>query len=379
MWRTLRRYYTFRPLTLCLRDKLEPMNIRHKEASDELLRVTSEEKQNPFIINQLQIEVGKLAHSAEIYERMKKLMQSLSDLEDMTKSSKDDMLDLAREELAQAEDDLKDVEEESLDIFLPFQEDDQRNVILEVRPGVGGSESSLFAEDLLNMFTSFARLKGWRVKQLSLTKDMQLGKGCKEGVVKIDGERVYRRLRYEAGVHKVIRVPVTEKSGRLHSSTASVVVMPEAPPDEFQLNEKDLRIEFMRAKGAGGQHVNKTDSACRITHIPTGITAQNQDQRSQHMNKDSAMQVLAARVYNFYYEEKRERENSDRKLMIGKGDRSEKIRTYNFPQDRISDHRTGLTLYGMDEMLLGKQLDKFINSMEELERKNLIESLMSSS
>lgn len=375
MWRAVRSY-TFRPLTLCLRDRLEPMSKRKVEATAELLQASSSEKPNPYLISQLQIEEGRLATHAEFYTRIQQLMSSLSELEEM---SKGDMKDLVSEEISQAEEDLKEVESECLDLFLPTQQDDQRNVLVEVRPGVGGTESSLFAEDLLFMFTNFCRLKNWRVKTISLMKDMQIGKGCKEGILQVDGQRVYKQLRHEAGVHKVIRVPVTEKSGRLHSSTATVAVMPQAPPDEFQLNERDLRVEFMRAKGAGGQHVNKTDSACRITHIPSGLVAQNQDTRSQHQNKDLAMQVLSARVYHQITEERRERETSDRKLQIGKGDRSEKIRTYNFPQDRVSDHRTGLTLYGIEAMMEGRLLSQFLVAAEEFERKKLVESILQTS
>ena len=370
------RHYAFRPLTLCLRDKLEPMFRRRTEAAAELLQASSVEKPNPYLISQLQIEEGRLTTHAELFERLQQLMAKLTELETMGEG---DMKDLVSEEMTQVEEELTEVETDCLDLFLPTQQDDQRNVLIEVRPGVGGAEGSLFAEDLLAMFTNYCRLKSWRAKTISFMKDMQLGKGCKEGVLQIDGQRVYKSLRHEAGVHKVIRVPETERSGRLHSSTATVVVMAQAPPEEFQLNERDLRIEFMRAKGAGGQHVNKTDSACRVTHIPTGLTAQNQDSRSQHQNKDMALQVLAARVYHQISEERRERESSDRKLQVGKGDRSEKIRTYNFPQDRISDHRTGLTLYGMEDMLQGRLLSQFVAAAEELERKQLIESILQAS
>jgi len=224
---------------------------------------------------------------------------------------------------------------------------------------VGGTEASLFADDLLGMYQCYINTKGWSSKLVTYTKDAGNSNGCKFGHLKVTGHNVYKYLKCESGVHKVIRVPETEKSGRIHSSTISVAVLPEIPFD-FKLDEKDLRVEFMRSSGPGGQHVNKTESACRITHMPSGLQVHIQDGREQQHNKNKALKVITDKLFSAEVFRHQESLNSQRKEQIAGGDRSDKIRTYNFPQTRITDHRTNLTLFGIDKMLKGELLEEFI-------------------
>jgi peptide chain release factor 1 len=263
-----------------------------------------------------------------------------------------DMAELARDEVAAAETDLQALHQQLQNDLLPRDPDDARNAFLEIRAGTGGDESALFAGDLLRMYLRYAERRGWRTEILSAS-DSELG-GYKEVVVKIDGDAVYGQLRFESGGHRVQRVPTTETQGRIHTSACTVAVLPE--PDEaaeVALNPAELRIDTFRASGAGGQHVNKTDSAIRITHLPTGLVAECQDDRSQHRNKAKAMAVLAARLREKDRTERAAKEAATRKTLIGSGDRSDRIRTYNFPQGRLTDHRINLTLYKLESILNG--------------------------
>lgn len=267
-----------------------------------------------------------------------------------------DMADMAREEIAAAEAELADLDAELQRMLLPEDPDDARPAFMEIRAGTGGDESALFAGDLARMYTRYAANQGWRVEVMS-EAPAELG-GYKEVVLRIEGEGAYGRLRFESGGHRVQRVPVTETQGRIHTSAATVAVMPE--PDEAEaitLNPADLRIDTFRASGAGGQHINKTDSAVRVVHLPTGIVAECQDGRSQHANKAKALQVLQARLQEKERSERAAKEAATRKGLIGSGDRSDRIRTYNFPQGRLTDHRINLTLYKLALVMEGDLSD----------------------
>ena len=263
-----------------------------------------------------------------------------------------DMADMAREEITAAEAELVQLEDELQRLLLPRDPDDARNAFLEIRAGTGGDESALFAGDLARMYTRYAATAGWKVETLSAS-DNEIG-GYKEVVLRVEGDGVYGALRFESGGHRVQRVPATETQGRIHTSACTVAVMPE--PDEQQavtLNPADLRIDTFRASGAGGQHINKTDSAVRVVHLPTGIVAECQDGRSQHSNKAKALQVLQARIQEKERSERAAKEAALRKGLVGSGDRSDRIRTYNFPQGRLTDHRINLTLYKLLAIMEG--------------------------
>ena len=267
-----------------------------------------------------------------------------------------DMADMAREEIAAAEAELTALEAELQRMLLPKDPDDARNAFLEIRAGTGGDESALFAGDLARMYTRYAQGEGWRVEVMS-ESPAELG-GYKEVVLRIEGDGAYGRLRFESGGHRVQRVPVTETQGRIHTSAATVAVMPEPDAAEaITLNPADLRIDTFRASGAGGQHINKTDSAVRVVHLPTGMVAECQDGRSQHANKAKALQVLQARLQEKERSERAAKEAATRKGLIGSGDRSDRIRTYNFPQGRLTDHRINLTLYKVAMVMEGDLAD----------------------
>jgi peptide chain release factor 1 len=268
-------------------------------------------------------------------------------------------------ELAEAElEDLKSriptLEHEIRLALLPPDEADERSAILELRPAAGGDEAALFAADLFTMYQKYAVLRGWRVEVLEYN-DTELG-GLKEGIAEITGRSVFARLKYESGVHRVQRVPTTESQGRIHTSTVTVAVLPEAEEVDVQVDDGDLRIDVYRASGAGGQHVNKTESAVRITHLPTGIVVAMQEEKSQHKNRAKAMKILRARLYEQQRAALHATRAADRKSQVGTGDRSERLRTYNFPQGRVSDHRINLTLYKIDRVMAG-ELDEFIDAL----------------
>jgi peptide chain release factor 1 len=280
---------------------------------------------------------------------------------------------MAQEEIAEAETDIASLEEELQRLLLPKDPDDTRNAFLEIRAGTGGDESALFAGDLLRMYTRYAERQGWRAEIVSESQG-EVG-GYKEVVLRLSGENVYGMLKFESGGHRVQRVPATETQGRIHTSACTVAALPE--PDEAQaveINPADLRIDTYRASGAGGQHINKTDSAVRITHIPTGIVAECQDDRSQHRNKAKAMQVLVARIHEKERSARAEKEAATRKGLIGSGDRSDRIRTYNFPQGRLTDHRINLTLYKLQFIMEG-ELDEVIEALRLARKAEQLEEL----
>lgn len=298
-----------------------------------------------------------------VVDRFRRFQQRERDLAGAREMLDDpDMADMAQEEIASAQGDIERLHLELQTALLPRDTDDARNAFLEIRAGTGGDESALFAADLARMYLRYAERRGWRTEAMSESVS-DLG-GYKEVVFRIEGEAVYGRLKFESGGHRVQRVPATETQGRIHTSACTVAVLPE--PDEaedIQLNPAELRIDTFRASGAGGQHVNKTDSAIRITHLPTGIVAECQDDRSQHRNKAKAMAVLAARLREKDRAERAAKEAATRKGLIGSGDRSDRIRTYNFPQGRLTDHRINLTLYKL-QFILDGDLDEVIDALE---------------
>lgn len=272
-----------------------------------------------------------------------------------------DMKEFAQEEISAAKARMEALEGDLQKMLLPKDPNDERNIFLEIRAGTGGDESALFAGDLLRMYSRFAERKRWQVEMVSASES-EIG-GYKEVIVRIAGTGAYSRLKFESGGHRVQRVPATETQGRIHTSTCTVAVMPEADEvEDVNINPADIRIDTYRASGAGGQHINKTDSAVRITHIPTGIVVECQDDRSQHKNKASALKVLAARIKDVQLREQQSKEAATRKSLIGSGDRSERIRTYNFPQGRMTDHRINLTLYKLDFIMDG-DLDELTNAL----------------
>ena len=293
------------------------------------------------------------AEAASLVERFRRYEQRERDLAAAQELLDDaDMAEMAREEAVEAQADMERLHAELQTALLPRDPDDARNAFLEIRAGTGGDESALFAGDLARMYLRYAERQGWRCELMSENAS-ELG-GYKEVVIRIEGEGVYGRLRFESGGHRVQRVPATEAQGRIHTSACTVAVLPEPDEaEEIKLNPADLRIDTFRASGAGGQHINKTDSAIRITHLPTGLVAECQDDRSQHRNKAKAMAVLAARLKEKDRSERAAKEAATRKGLIGSGDRSDRIRTYNFPQGRLTDHRINLTLYKLQSVLDG--------------------------
>ncbi len=318
------------------------------------------------------------ADASTVVEVFNRYLQREADLAAANEMLGDaDMADMAREEIDSAQADMASLDTDLQQLLLPKDPDDERNAFVEIRAGTGGDESALFAGDLARLYTRYAERQGWQVEAVSESPS-ELG-GYKEVVLRVSGPGAYGRLRFESGGHRVQRVPATETQGRIHTSAATVAVMPE--PDEteaIKLNPSELRIDTYRASGAGGQHINKTDSAVRVTHLPTGITAECQDGRSQHSNKAKALQVLTARLQEKDRSERAAKEAATRKGLIGSGDRSDRIRTYNFPQGRITDHRINLTLYkvlqvmegDLDEMVHALQVARGTELLAELEQRN---------
>jgi len=283
-----------------------------------------------------------------------------------------DMSDYARDEASSLDEKLADLEEILQRALLPKDPNDGRNIFLEIRAGTGGDESALFAGDLFKMYSRYAERAGWKIDVISQSHS-DLG-GYKEIIIKISGQEVYARLKFESGGHRVQRIPETETQGRVHTSACTVAVMPEADElEEVKINPVDIRIDTFRASGAGGQHVNKTDSAIRVTHLPTGIVVECQDDRSQHKNKAQALSVLAARINDLQIRERQQKEAATRKTLVGSGDRSERIRTYNFPQGRVTDHRINLTLYKLSQVMEG-ELDEIVMSLRTEHQAELLAS-----
>jgi peptide chain release factor 1 len=322
-------------------------------------------------------EYAELTEVVEGARELRRIRREIAALEEMARDSAADpeMRALAEEELRELGARLPQVERDLQLRLLPRDADDDRNVILELRAGTGGDEAALFAGDLFRMYQRHADLHGWTVEVMS-ANESSVG-GYKEIVASVAGKGVYSRLKYESGVHRVQRVPVTEAGGRIHTSAATVAVLPEAEEVDIVVEDKDIRIDVFRASGAGGQHVNTTESAVRITHLPTGIVVSQQDEKSQHKNKAKALKILRARLYEHEREQRDAERSQARRGQVGSGDRSERIRTYNFPQNRVTDHRINLTLYKLDLILQGQGLDELIDALaaeDEAERLAALET-----
>ena len=343
-------------------DKLELLIEKFEELEKKI--IDPEIMKDMNVWQKLAKEHGDMKPIVEKYREYSKHKKELEENKEMLKEGlDDDMKDLVKEEISELEDSIEKEEQELKILLLPKDPNDDKNVFMEVRAGTGGDEAGLFAEDLLRMYRMFADKQRWKTEIMSIS-EQGVG-GIKEVVFLVKGQGAYSKLKYESGVHRVQRVPATESSGRIHTSAATVAVLPEVEDVDVVINQNDLRIDVYRASGNGGQCVNTTDSAVRITHIPTGLVVTCQDEKSQLKNKDKAMKILKSRLYEKYQEEQNKDIADARKSQIGSGDRSERIRTYNFPQGRVTDHRINMTIYQLDSFLngdIGDMIDALITS-----------------
>ncbi|MFS7401881.1 peptide chain release factor 1 [Carnobacterium maltaromaticum] len=340
-------------------DKLQGVEGRYEELGELLSdpEVISDTKR----LMALTKEEANLRETVSVYRRYKVVVDDIADTEEMLGENLDsDMAEMAKEELSALKKEKEALEETIKILLLPKDENDDKNIIMEIRGAAGGDEAALFAGDLFGMYQKYAEGQGWKTEVLE-ANITGIG-GYKEIIFMITGNNVFSKLKYESGAHRVQRVPSTESQGRIHTSTATVVVMPEAEEVEINIADKDIRTDIYHASGAGGQHVNKTASAVRLTHLPTGIAVAMQDERSQIKNREKAMKILRARVYDQIRNEAQSEYDANRKSAVGTGDRSERIRTYNFPQNRVTDHRIGLTIQKLDQILAGK-LDEIVDAL----------------
>ncbi|MGH7056071.1 MAG: peptide chain release factor 1 [Stellaceae bacterium] len=345
-------------MTGALENHLEQLVRRHAELADALSAGGLEGAE--FV--RLSKEYSELSPIVAEIAVLHRVREEIAAVEEMARAGEDgELRALAEDELKALRERLPEREQRLRLVLLPRDEDDARNAIIEVRAGTGGEEAALFAADLFRMYQRYAAFKGWRFELLDVS-ETGLG-GFKEASAAIGGRDVFARLKFESGVHRVQRVPETEASGRIHTSAATVAVLPEAEEVDVRIDDKDLRIDVFRASGPGGQSVNTTDSAVRITHLPSGLVVIQQDEKSQHKNKARALKVLRARLYERERQAREAARAAERKTQVGSGDRSERIRTYNFPQGRVTDHRINLTLYKLDKVLAGEALDEIIDAL----------------
>ena len=338
--------------------------------------MNSENLDNKKIIR-INKDLSKLEPIITLSNKIEKIENEIIGYKDILENENDEELrDIAKIELPIFEKDLETKNKELLIALLPKDDADEKNVILEIRAGTGGDEAALFAGDLYRMYERYSSLKSWQFKPMEKSETGL--KGIKEAVIEIKGDGVFKFLKNESGVHRVQRIPETESGGRIHTSAATVAVLPEAEEVDVDIKDTDLRIDVYRSGGAGGQSVNTTDSAVRITHIPTNIVVTQQDERSQHKNKAKALKILRSRIYEVERFKKQQELSSSRKSQVGSGDRSERIRTYNFPQGRVSDHRINLTLYKLDQFLTGEALDEMISALSASEQADKLNQLNAS-
>jgi peptide chain release factor 1 len=349
-------------------DRLEKIERRHHEISQLLGDPEVLKDKNRY--RELAQENAYTSQVVEGLERYRRVERGIAETRELLKEAEGEMVELARDELKSLEETKGRLESELRTLLVPPDPLDTRNIIMEIRAGTGGEEAALFAADLYRMYVRYAEGRGWKV-ELMASHETGIG-GYKEVIVSLTGKNVYESTRYESGVHRVQRVPETEAQGRIHTSAVTVSVMPEAEETEIEINPKDLRIDVFRSAGPGGQSVNTTDSAVRVTHIPTGLVVSCQDEKSQHKNKAKALRVLKARLFELEESRKREERAREVRHQIGSGDRSERIRTYNFPQNRVTDHRVDLTLYKLDRVILG-DLDEIIQALRLHAREQALE------
>lgn len=349
--------------------QLQAINGKFEELS---IRITLPEViADTELFRQLMQEHSDMAENAQFAKEYCQLVQEIEDVKEMLSAPEEDIRQMAKEELEELGAKRAEMDKEAVVRLLPRDPDDRRNAIVEIRAGAGGDEAGLFAAELLRMYAHYAAARGWKTEMIQ-GGDTEIG-GVKEAVMLVQGKNVFERLRFESGVHRVQRVPVTESNGKLQTSTATVAVLPEAEDVEVKIDPNDLKIDTYRASGAGGQHVNRTDSAVRITHLPTGLVVTSQDQRSQIQNREKAMQVLKSRLYELEKEKADSEYSGRRRSQVGSGDRSERIRTYNFPQGRVTDHRIGLTLYRIGDIMNG-DLDELIDKLILARQAELMEA-----
>lgn len=354
-------------------EKLESIMEKYRELTNKV--VDPEVIADNRLWKKLVKEHSDLTPIAEGYEKLKNCINNLKSDEELLKTEKDgEMVELLEEEIKQIKKQKEELEEQLKILLLPKDENDDKNVIVEIRGGAGGDEAALFAYELMRMYMMYAEKHHYKTEVLNLN-EIELG-GVKEVTFSISGNGVYSRLKFESGVHRVQRVPETESQGRVHTSTATVAVLPELEEVEFEILDKDLRVDTYRSSGAGGQHINKTDSAIRMTHLPTGIVVTCQDERSQLKNREKAMMILKAKLYDYYQGQKNQEYADSRKAQVGTGDRSERIRTYNFPQGRMTDHRIGFTSYNLLDFMNGN-IDELIDELQLNDQRMKLENLES--
>ena len=345
-------------------EKLEKIKTHFEELNKQLSdpEILSDREK----VIQLSKERSDLEDIITAYNELSEISKNIEGNKGIIDQGEDtDLIELAESELEELESKKNEIEENIKLLLLPKDPNDDKDIIMEIRAGTGGDEAALFANDLFRMYSRYAEIKGWKIELIDLSES-GLG-GVKEVVFSISGKHIYGNLKFESGVHRVQRVPQTEASGRVHTSAASVAVLPEAEDVQIEINPSDLRIDVYRAGGAGGQNVNKVETAIRITHLPTGLVVQCQDERSQLKNRQKAMKVLRARLYDLKLKEHNAEISAKRKTMVGSGDRSDKIRTYNYPQNRVTDHRIGLTLYNLSNIMEG-DLDELLEQLKIADR-----------
>lgn len=351
-----------------MKEKLDALGRRFDELTAQLSDPSIYEDMNVY--KKLTREVAQLDPLVKAWRRLQQVAEEFEEAKGLFEESDGELRELAREEVSMLSAEREQLEEQIQLLLLPQDPNDDKDIILEIRAGAGGEEAALFANDLFRMYTRFAERQKWRVDLLSYSESDN--GGYKEVIASLSGEQVYSALKYEGGVHRVQRVPATESQGRIHTSTCTVAILPEAEDVELDVPEGELRIDTYRASGAGGQHVNRTESAIRITHLPTGTVVTCQDEKSQHKNKAKAMKVLKARLLDLAQAAQHAERTDERRAMVGTGDRSERIRTYNYPQGRVTDHRIGLTLYKLNDIING-DLDAVINPVRSHVQAALLE------
>ena len=341
-------------------DRLDSIDSRLNEINEQLMDANVVNDQNKY--KNLMKELKALTPIVESYSRYKKAKDEFNEARDMLKEGGLDreFREIVKEQYDESEKEIEKISDELKILLLPRDPNDEKDVIIEIRGGAGGDEAALFSGDLYRMYNMYAEKMGWKTELLS-ANETGIG-GFKEVSFEVSGDFAYSRLKFESGVHRVQRVPETEAQGRIHTSTVTVAVLPEAEEVEFEINPSDIQVDTFRASGAGGQHINKTESAIRLTYLPTGLVVECQDERSQFKNKDKAMKILRSRLYEQAQREAEEKIASQRRTQVGTGDRSERIRTYNFPQGRVTDHRIGLTLYQIDQ-IMDDDLDEIIDAL----------------